>query len=538
MSALHDQRAKLDQLLAEGLHWFVPDCLRTLVSMEEAIELAQTLSLPDKEAQAQLLLARSCWALGRLSEGHAAVLRLETLNSQLKSPRLNADLEQVRGQLHFAASDYGLALKSWIACLKNALIVRATDLHILACLGIGNVYFAHQQAGEALRWHEIALEFARYYTNQELLAESQLHVVADLNALEQYELVLKLSYKGEQVIHNSGHQAWRADWFSYRGEAYLALQELESAKQCLHRAWEINQQTSYLWSQSLNLLNLGKVYVALHDYEHAADYLEQALSKISTFGAQTLLLRAYAQLAELERLRNDYQRAWQYQRQYHELAVQHARQMAQDKLNTALERRMRELDTQLMVLQTRQENLQLRQQSSANTELLKNLRNASLQDPLTNIGNRRLLDQELPVLYQRCREDLRPLSVLMIDLDHFKAINDNFGHAIGDEVIRSAAQILLQSCRGGDLLVRFGGEEFVLLLPGAVAETAFEVAERIRCRMVEYDWQHIQPQLQASCSIGVVELSDELDGLELLQHADDALYRAKRHGRNCVESYQ
>ncbi|QLG88889.1 GGDEF domain-containing protein [Chitinibacter bivalviorum] len=529
---------KVQQLIAEGQKWFVPDCEQTIALMREAIALAQTAGLAAQEAKAQLLLARSFWALGNLEQGHTALDRTEDLAGQLKSARLYAELECARGRLHLSASEYGLALKAWTISLKKALSVKAFDIYADCCMGIGDVYFAHQQAGDALRWHEVGLDFARKVNDPEQLAESYLHVAADLNLLGEYQLVLALSKTGESIFQASQHKAWLADWYSYRGEAYWALAEYDSAKKWLHTAWEINRKTSYLWSQSLNLLNLGKVYVALSEYEQAHEYLTLALEKISSFGSFTLLLRVYSQLSELGRLRGDYKMAWEYRRQYHELAIQNAQQLAKDKLTNALDRRIRELDTQLMVLQTRQENLMLRQQSNANSELMQTLRSASLQDPLTGASNRRHLDQEMPILYQRCAEDGRALSVLMVDLDHFKKVNDTFGHAVGDDVIRSTAMILLQSCRGGDLVARFGGEEFVLLLPGATAATAAEVAERIRMKVAQFDWAQFDPNLQATCSIGVAELSGESGADILLQNADHALYRAKHLGRNRVEIYQ
>lgn len=537
MSATSPLR-QLAQLIAQGQALFVPDCAQTIVLMEQAVGLAVQLNEPQQEAQAQLLLAKSHWALGNLEAGHRAIERLEVLDRCIKDPYLTAQYELARGRLYFSASEYGPALKSWAACIKKALSQEATELYLEACLGIGNVYFAQQQVSDALRWHEIALEFALHLGEQELLAESYLHVAADLNALGHYDLVLALSEKGAPIFYQTQHQAWLADWLSYRGEALLALNRLDEATQCLHQAWAINQKTTYLWSQSLNLLNLGKVYTALQAYPRAIEYLTMAEQKIASFGSLTLYLRVYAQLAELGRLTADYKMAWENQRKYNQLAIENAQKIANERLNTALERRIRELDTQLLVLQTRQENVMLRQQSSADSERLQTLLHASLQDPLTGVGNRRQLDQEMPVLFQRCREDQRPLSVLMIDLDHFKQVNDTFGHPVGDEVIRATALLLLQSCRGGDLVARFGGEEFVLLLPGATGNTAAEVAERIRLKVAGYAWAQIHPDLQVTASIGVTDLGDELDAAELLEHADQALYRAKHRGRNRVETYQ
>ncbi|WP_028450398.1 GGDEF domain-containing protein [Chitinibacter tainanensis] len=528
---------QLEHLLTEALRWYVPDCARSITLLDEVVQLAQAQQLVEQEAQAQLWRARSFWALGNLPAGHAAIARLETLSRQIKSPRLTAEYEHARARLHFSASEYGPALKSWIASLQQAMHLHAHELYSPACLGIGNVYFSHQQHGEALRWHELALQFAERVDDSELLAECYLHVIADLNQLHEYELVLNLSYRGEAALRQSQHQAWLADWYSYRGQALLAMQRGPEALAYMQQAWQINQQTSYLWSQSHSLINLGEVHLALADYAAAQHHLHLALGKIDQFGSLTMYLRVYGLLAELGQRMDNPKMAWESRRKYHELAIRNAQQLAKDKLNTALERRIRELDTQLMVLQTRQENVMLRQQTTADSELLNTLRHVSMQDPLTGIGNRRLLDQEGPALFQRCLEDSRPLSVLMLDLDYFKQINDTYGHAVGDEVLKISALIMLAGCRGGDLVARYGGEEFILLLPGAPGATAVEVAERIRLRIQQYDWSQVQPGLKVTCSLGVAECLDEVALDDLQQHADQALYQAKHHGRNRVESY-
>jgi diguanylate cyclase (GGDEF)-like protein len=535
MSDVDSRLDKLEQLIADGEKWFVPDCARTIALMNEAIELARVLRLPKQEGQALLLDARSHWALGHLAQGHLALDQADLLVPRLKQAQFEAAIANARAELCLAASDYAPALKHWTLCLKKALLVSAFDLYVEACLGVGNIFTAHQQHGDALHWHEVALEFAHQAQDPEQLVECYLHVAADLNYLEQYELTLALTKKSEALFRKSRHKAWLADWYSYQGKAYLSLGQLSAAQACLHQAWEINQQFGYPWSQSLNLLALGKTYVQLQQYSSAAEFLELAHTKIASFESHTLLLQVYEQLTELAKLQGNFQQAWENRRKYHELAIRHAQQLAKEKLTSALERRIRELDTQLMVLQTRQENVMLRQQTTANSELLKTLRSATLQDPLTGVSNRRHLDQELPLLYQRCEEENRPLSVLMVDLDFFKQVNDRFGHAIGDEVICAAALILLQSCRGGDMVARFGGEEFVLLLPGAAGTTAFEVAERIRMRFVRHPWQEVHPELHVTCSIGVAEMGDELSETQLLDHADQALYRAKHQGRNRVE---
>jgi diguanylate cyclase (GGDEF)-like protein len=128
-----------------------------------------------------------------------------------------------------------------------------------------------------------------------------------------------------------------------------------------------------------------------------------------------------------------------------------------------------------------------------------------------------------------------PLSVFVLDLDHFKSINDTYGHVAGDEALRMVAGCCQLLLRGYDLLGRVGGEEFIVLLPGASAEVARGVADRVRQRLERTPIQAPDGAFHLTASIGVASLGGEDDTLDSLIHrADQALYRAKHAGRNQV----
>jgi len=127
------------------------------------------------------------------------------------------------------------------------------------------------------------------------------------------------------------------------------------------------------------------------------------------------------------------------------------------------------------------------------------------------------------------------MSVLMIDLDHFKRVNDRWGHASGDLVLVAIAQVLREELRGADLAVRFGGEEFLAILPGTDAAGALEVAERIRSRIQNARVAVDDGEIAMTASVGIATLRGEESGADLVARADAALYRAKATGRNrCV----
>ena len=164
------------------------------------------------------------------------------------------------------------------------------------------------------------------------------------------------------------------------------------------------------------------------------------------------------------------------------------------------------------------------------------LQRQALEDPLTGLRNRRALMTELEREVQVAQRYGSPLSLVMLDLDHFKRINDGFGHAAGDAVLCGVAALLRQGLRQVDLAARLGGEEFVVLLPGTAHAGALRVAEGLRQRIAAATHLADGQALQATASLGVASFGPACAGAEaLLGVADAALYRAKAAGRNQVQ---
>ncbi|KAB7623412.1 diguanylate cyclase [Alkalilimnicola sp. S0819] len=162
------------------------------------------------------------------------------------------------------------------------------------------------------------------------------------------------------------------------------------------------------------------------------------------------------------------------------------------------------------------------------------LQAAANTDPLTGLSNRRALVELAAAQLANAHRHQHPLSLMMIDYDHFKRVNDSHGHAAGDAVLRELAQLMRATCRSGDLPGRLGGEEFVAVLPHASAEGALVLAERLREAVERKTVVHNGAEIRATVSIGVATLQPGMDFEDLLALADEALYRAKAGGRNRV----
>lgn len=176
-------------------------------------------------------------------------------------------------------------------------------------------------------------------------------------------------------------------------------------------------------------------------------------------------------------------------------------------------------------LELAQINLKLQQREAQITAL-------SLTDPLTNVGNRRLLDESLPREISRAVRTGYKFCLAMADIDHFKRVNDSHGHEAGDKVLAAFGDLLRRQTRPTDIVTRFGGEEFVVMMPHTALEQALVVAERMR---TELAGTLIEPlTAPVTASFGVAELLANEQGNALLHRADQALYKAKQSGRDRV----
>lgn len=165
------------------------------------------------------------------------------------------------------------------------------------------------------------------------------------------------------------------------------------------------------------------------------------------------------------------------------------------------------------------------------------LHDLTLLDPLTGVANRPGIERKAAHALESSARDGTPLSLLMLDLDHFKSINDRYGHAAGDKVLRATTDAWKAELRGRDPLGRVGGEEFVVVCPDTTLEQALVVAGRLREAALALRFPDIDPELRISVSIGAAQSRKSGDSCDaLLDRADSALYRAKQQGRDRVES--
>ncbi|MGF6201395.1 GGDEF domain-containing protein [Pseudomonas laurylsulfatiphila] len=170
-----------------------------------------------------------------------------------------------------------------------------------------------------------------------------------------------------------------------------------------------------------------------------------------------------------------------------------------------------------------------------NALLYRTATQSALRDPLTGTGNRIAMDQTLQREIELSRRHLQPLSVLMLDIDHFKLVNDTHGHSTGDDVLKAVAASIKNQLRNVDMVFRYGGEEFLILLSNTSREPAAMVGERLRFAVQSEEYPADGQTILLTVSLGCSTLLPGESADSLLRRADSALYVAKREGRNRLE---
>ena len=232
-------------------------------------------------------------------------------------------------------------------------------------------------------------------------------------------------------------------------------------------------------------------------------------------GIGLIRVEALQEQAQLYAEQGDFERAYQQHIEFHDADI-------------AL--RAAEREANARTLQAVFETTEARREGDRFREL-------ALTDPLTGLRNRRFVETDLGARVMRALEEGEPFSVALVDLDHFKLVNDRFSHAMGDEVLRRVADVLAAATVESGWAARMGGEEFLLVFPGATAHAARARSEEVRQAVASFPWSSITPGLAVTVSIGVTELQPGRGTqAALLGQADRNLYAAKSAGRNRVSS--
>jgi diguanylate cyclase (GGDEF)-like protein len=429
-------------------------------------------------------------------------------------------------------SNHGAALEHLLEALRLMRETGQTVMEHMVGSNIGAIYYRQGEYEKALACYTTSLEGLRGLGADATVGMMQLNIgesLVKLGRADEAERVLAMALEG---MRSRGEAA--AECFALRniGAARLVRGDATGALEAYTAALTRAQSAQLAEDMSHAHLGIGQSLNALERFEDALEALETAMQGLETSSGESQLEALQALVTALEHLgrhRDALARHREHatlERSYRDANATRYAQSLMMRFEVARNERL----TADALARNRDLELAVQEKERLAAELGR----LSLQDPLTGLYNRRYLDQHLDATLRAFAEQDSALGVAMVDIDHFKRINDRLSHLIGDQVLRQVARVLLETCREGDIGVRFGGEEFVLILPDTAPDAALALCERVRLSVETVEWTRTHQDLRVTVSVGVASARDGDDAQTLLARADERLYAAKNAGRNRV----
>jgi diguanylate cyclase (GGDEF)-like protein len=337
------------------------------------------------------------------------------------------------------------------------------------------------------------------------------------------------------LARENGDTAVELTALSTMGEIYLGIQEFERAMEVLLQALHLARENEAGPEEFQCLLNLGKVYLALEKEPDALSAFESALAISHTSNDRPGEFKCHQLLSEVYEKRREFETALNHYKQFHELketVFNEKTAKRLDGLNVIHQVETAKRDAEIQYLKT----IELRREIEERKNAQETLEKLATMDSMTGLLNRREFFMQGEHEIQNAVQNKQPLAAILMDIDHFKQVNDTYGHAAGDQVLIQTARVARESLRQAEIIGRYGGDELVILLPGSSCVQGQQVAERLREKICSQVISTSKGDISITVSVGVAECKEtQIATLDLLlELADQALYTAKRGGRNQV----
>ena len=477
------------RLVADGLTWrgsvqsLLGEHALALVDFLEAQKFYETSGAPIESEQNLFNIAVAYRRLGETSQARDYLNKLLTLGEE-RHDRAQQLISHM--QLGFLDSETGNQAGAENHLRKALVLAQAVDsrsqgasIH-LGLAQVDNIQGRYRQALDELAKAQPGFARMGDRSNRDMVLLQMAEAHAGLG---EHKLAIGEYAQAETLLEQSGNLRYLVELLDARARSYEALGRLDLAVADLHRLVKAHEALDRkAHSDNATLMNY-QFQTAQRDQENRRLAADRALKE--------------QQLRSLERVR-----------QWQRLALV--------------------LGGVLIVMLLWLAARQFRRS--------RKLHRMAMTDPLTGIANRRHIEELARRALAHASAHGEPLCMLVLDVDHFKGVNDAFGHAVGDQVLVRVAQACKQALRRFDMLGRMGGEEFLVVLPDTTLEVAMQIAERLRRKVESLPLANLAPGLQITASVGAAEADHEADDLpELVRRADNAMYRAKDAGRNRVE---
>jgi diguanylate cyclase (GGDEF)-like protein len=442
------------------------------------------------------------------------------------------------GWAYYYSGDYPAALEFGLKSIKLAREIEHQE-RIAWCLDL--VASTYKEPMQVIEMYSEAFDIFEKLG----IIEGQSRILNNwaysLKESKEYERALELAQKGLALAKQAKLKGDVINISATIGEILTDMGKYSEAQEKLNDATSLFDEYGRDISSVYILVDLGQVHLEQNNMDQAERVLYSALEVAEEMEMRNEQSRCHLYLSEVFERRGNFEKALEYYKKFQSLRESISgegalKQLAALRVSHQIETAQR--DAEIHRLQ--KEKLQIELDEHKRIHAI--LEDLATRDPLTNLFNRRhfltLAEQE----WKRALRYKRPLCALMMDIDHFKQINDQHGHAAGDKALTTVANVIRSTLRATEVAGRYGGDEFVVLLPETTPENGLLVAKRICQTITEYTISSDEGVIELTSSIGVASLTRESymatrSLSELLSHADKALYNAKNAGRGQAQLY-
>jgi diguanylate cyclase (GGDEF)-like protein len=520
--------------------------------VEAALALAQRVHDEAQAADDQRLRASAashmgwyCFMLGYYEEGILHVLSARDFYGVIGDRPRESWTRGIHAWLLIEIGAPNEALDEAMLALDLAEAAAEPRATCFALNVVGVVFWMLGQLDRAVQFAERAVAMARVIGDQvdlgrwlinragieaEFWHQAQLSGQKDQQAIEAHMIrALALANEARELALAAGDSWSERLALCNLAEYYLCLGQRENAAAVLAN-WDGLRGGGGIRSRIYYLFARGKLQIADEEIEAAIATLSECATLAAEAGDLEIGVPCCRHLADALASCGRYGEALQWHRDFHARYVRKSTETSLIRSRVAaIQYETRQLQARVETERSRADGLEQMNRALAQEAAL--LMNASMEDVLTGLPNRRGLERALLEIAAKGGQDY---AFAMMDIDHFKRVNDTFSHALGDEVLRQVALLLRITTRETDLLFRYGGEEFVLLMEGTDVLLAAKICRRISQAVRSWSWSQIHPNLRITVSIGVALAEEARTPVEVMAVADERLYRAKNAGRDRI----
>jgi diguanylate cyclase (GGDEF)-like protein len=464
-------------------------------------------------------LRTQTYCLDMLSKPEEALpigLNANHLAQQIGDNYLIGLIQSILGRVYWHIDDFPTSMDYYLNALKLVQSVDHPDLEVSLINGLGLVQYGLENYDESLGYFMTCLEKA---------GEADLTGRADANNNVSYVLhllgrdqeALKYSLAGLALFKQLGTSVGMMETLHSLGAIQIALGNYDEALTYLNEGIEISRQNKNQLLELHYILEINRIRIAQGNLEQAEEELLHALETAEKINSLTNISLIHERMVELYKQKQDLPSALHHFEAYHATYKKI--------FNDKSDRRVKNLEILHRVELTRK-------QADIYREL-------AATDFLTGLINRRRFLEIAENAFQLAKVEKSQLAIIMLDIDHFKNVNDLHGHKVGDQVLSAVAVSIKRSLRGNDVAGRYGGEEFIALVLGATPDQCLDIAERIRFAVAKQSIEVDQASIKVTISLGVASMLQDPDlSLDaLINSADQAMYQAKQQGRDCVVAW-